>query len=162
MKKSGFTIIELLIYIALLSGFILILGQLFFSILDTQLESQANSAVDSEGQYLLARLDYDIRRASSLTTPATLGQSGSVLTLNIGGTAYTYSLTGSNLELTVSGNALPLNSQNIFVTGFTVRRLGNPDPAKPSVLIDISISSQTVSLRQTSQSRNYQISVNLP
>lgn len=159
--KKGFTIMELLIYIGLLAGFIAILGQLFFSILDTQLVSQANSAVDAEGQYLISRLSYDIRRATSLTTPASLGLTGNVLTLNIGGTAYTYDLSGSNLTLTTSGNTQPLNSQSIAVNGFQVRRLGNPDPAKPSVIIDFSISSQTVSLHQNAQTRSYQITVNL-
>lgn len=162
MNKKGFTIIELLLYIGMLAGFILVLGQLFFSILDSQLESQANSAVDTEGQYLLTRLSYDIRRAASLTTPAALGQTAATLVLDIGGTAHTYSLNGSNLTLTVSGNTYLLNSQTVSVTGFSVQRLGNPAPAKPSVLVDLDITSETVSLHQQSKTRSYQISVNLP
>lgn len=161
MFKKGYTIIELLIYMALLSGFILILGQLFFSILDTQLQSQSNSAVNAEGQFLISRLNYDIRRATSLTVPAALGQTDTSLSLVINGVAYIYTISGSDLVLTVSGISQPLNSRSVSVSDFRARRLGNPDPSKPSVLVDFSITSQTVSLNQNAKTRSYQTTVNL-
>ena len=68
--KRAFTIIELLIYMGLLAGLITILGTVLSQVIDVQLESQAISAVEQDGRFILARLNYDLHRVASVTTPA--------------------------------------------------------------------------------------------
>jgi prepilin-type N-terminal cleavage/methylation domain-containing protein len=75
MIKKGFTLVEMLIYMGLLTIFLAVIGNIFFSIIDLQLESQATSSVSESGRYLLSRISYDVRRAQSITTPASPGLS---------------------------------------------------------------------------------------
>ena len=124
-RGGGFTIVELVIYSALLLVFLLVLTQIFFSVLDVQLESEATSAVTQDGRYIVLRLIYDVSRATAMTTPAALGQQTSNLVLTIGGTTYTYSVTGGILSLNDGTTTQRLNSVGTTISNPTFRRLGN-------------------------------------
>src|SRR5258707_6844496 len=91
-KKNGYTLIEILLYLALLTIFLYSLTNLFIGSLDVKLETEANSAVAEDGRYLLTKLRYDITEASSITTPGAVGNAGSTLKLVSGATTYTNSL----------------------------------------------------------------------
>jgi hypothetical protein len=144
----------------LLASFMMVLGSLLFSILDVKLESVGSSDVDLDGQFLLARMSYDIRRASAVTVPASLGASASGLTLTISGVSYAYTSTSGNLNLTVSGDTQRLNSPGTSVSTFSVTRLGNPS-GKASLEVTFSLTSNTVSLHQVAQTRTYQTAIDL-
>ena len=97
--KKGFTLVEILLYMALLSIFLLTLVDILVSILDVQLESQATSAVDIDSRFVSNRLGYDVLRADSVILPANLGDVSDSLTVSVGASQYTYSLSGGNLVL---------------------------------------------------------------
>jgi hypothetical protein len=158
--KKGFTFIEILIYMGLLATFVAILGSLLFSILDVQLESVGSSDLDHDGQYLLARISYDIRRASSVSLPASPGQSASVFNFIASGVNYAYALDAGNLVVTSGGSTLNLNSFGTTVQTFSLTRLGNPS-GKPSFRVSFDLESKAVSLHQKSQTRSYQTTINL-
>lgn len=98
--KSGFTLVELLLVIGIMGILMTILFQVFGSILNMKLRSEATTAVAQDGRYLLARLSYDISRATSVSIP-----NSTTLNLGIDGTTYSYALDGSTLELTVGAGA---------------------------------------------------------
>lgn len=97
-NKHGFTLVEMLIVMGIMSILIIILSQVFGSILTTKLRSEATTAVAQDSRYLLTRLSYDIGRASDITS-----SSGSTLTLSVDGVAYVYALVGDTLTLSVGG-----------------------------------------------------------
>jgi hypothetical protein len=158
--KRAFTFIEMLIYIGLVSVFLVILSGMFGAILDMQLESRAGSAVDQDAQYLLARMEYDVRRASDIVSPSVSGEVADSLTLTIGSDTYIYSLTGGKLQLTVSGQSHILNSFDCLTSDFSVTRIGY-DTEKPSIRISFNLQSVAVSLTQQPQIRSYQTTVGL-
>jgi type II secretory pathway component PulJ len=123
-NASGFTLIELLLYFALVSLLFIQLTSLFITVLEAKQDSHATSAVERDGQFILARLTYDIQRADAVVTPAALGEQSGQLQLTIDGSTYIYSITDTQLVLTRSGETIILSS-NIQVSNFTVRRLGN-------------------------------------
>lgn len=137
---QGFTLVELLIYMGLLGIFLLVLTEMFVSILDVRVDSQATSAVEQDGRYLLARLAYDVNRASSISTPATAGNSGNSLVLVIGGVNYSYSLNSGNLQLTSNQGTNNLNSSETTISSSTFQRLGNGN--KDSIRLQITIDSR--------------------
>src|SRR3989338_7067480 len=100
-RSKGSTLIELLLYMGILSIFLMILTQLFLSVLDVSTESKQVSSVVQDGRFILARLRYDIQRADAINSPS-LGSSDTTLSLDIGGNTYVYTLSGSNLELQVN------------------------------------------------------------
>ncbi len=124
-NQFGFTLIEMVIYMAIFSIFLLVLTEIFISILNVQLESEATSAVYQDGRYLLSRLSYDVKRAEQIIIPASLGEQTNTMQLLINGVNYSYNVDKGDIQLTTGGNLDKLNSYDTTVSDFTVTRLGN-------------------------------------
>jgi hypothetical protein len=151
---------EMLLYMGIISVFLVILSSILVSILDTQLQSNSNSSVDQGGQYLLVRLQYDVRRAQSITTPSAIGNSSSSLVLNIGGVTHTYSVNAGILTDSFGAKSYNLSGYDYAISNFNTTRLGNTG-GRNSVRIGFTETSLTVSTIQKSQVRNYQTTIDL-
>lgn len=125
MKQKGFTLVEMLIYMGLMAGFLLVLTDVLVAILDVKTESAATSSVEQDGRYITARFAYDVAQATSISQPPSLGATGEILTMVVGGNTYTYSLSGTNLQLVNNLGTNNLNSSESKVSGLTFQRLGN-------------------------------------
>lgn len=123
--EKGFTLVEMLLYMGLLSIFLVVLTDLFVNILDVKSESEATSAVEQDGRYVLARLAYDVSRAADISQPLNLGQSNNNLVMTIDGVTYTYSLNGTNLQLDNNLGTNNLNSSESRVSGLNFTKIGN-------------------------------------
>src|SRR3989344_6072674 len=66
--RKGFTLVEIILYMALLAVFLIVLTDIFVSILDIQTESEATSSVEQDSRALLARFNFDIANADSILT----------------------------------------------------------------------------------------------
>ncbi len=99
--KKAFTLIELLIYMALVGLFLVVLTNMLATILETQAESVAASLIDIDGRYLLARLSYDANN----------------VVLN----PQSYSVVDGNLQ----AGGVRLNSYDSMVSGWSVTRVGD-------------------------------------
>lgn len=127
MKKltRGFTLVELLISMGIMTILLVILTEVFGSILNMRVGSEAVSAIAQDSRFVLSRLSYDVGRATSITTPA-IGQDSSTLTLVIDGVDYVYSLSGNNLTLSVNGGASSVvNSNGTSLSALTFTRNAN-------------------------------------
>jgi hypothetical protein len=158
--KKGFTIVELVIYMGLMATFLVIMGGIFFSILDLQLESKASSDVQQDGQFILSRLGYDIRRATAVTVPAVAGQTGTSLTLTIGGASFAYAVVGGDLQMTTGGVTSNLTSFGSEISNFSIMRLGNVG-GLPSLKIGFTLSSRDTTLRQAKEIKSYEETLTL-
>ena len=158
-REKGFTIVELIIYTAILTVFLYVLTSMFTSVLDMQLESETESAVIQDSRYILSRFSYDMSRASAIVTPAALGDETNTLVLTIGGTNYTYILVNGNLVLSYAGGSGSVNSFGTSVSNVSFRRYGNQN-GKNGVRIAFTLTSTT---QRTfgSQIRNYQATIGL-
>lgn len=158
-KSSGFTLIELVLYMGLFVGFLLIMADVFLATLDVQAESEASSAVQQDGRYILARLMYDAGRAQELVQPANLGQEAPVVQLLIDGVSLTYGPTGENLVLIGPDGTNILNSSESKVTGFTVQRLGDTG-GKPTLRLHYTVTS-TVKRNKGPETQTFQTTIGL-
>lgn len=141
-NNKGFTLVELTIYMALFSMLLLVLTDLFVASLNVGANAEANSAVQQEGIYILSKINYDIRRASSINTPSTNGSSGSTLELTINGNTVTYEINQNNLELTNQYGTNQLNSPQVEISNINFLRLGN-NPGKTSIQYEFTVESTT-------------------
>ncbi|HYK08069.1 MAG TPA: type II secretion system protein [Candidatus Eisenbacteria bacterium] len=173
--QSGFTIIELLLYMGVFSILLVILLQLFSSILSTHSESQATSSVDTDGAYIMARLAYDIHNSTDITFPllaaspnnsCTATPASTTCHLSLVGVVTQYGLDSSgNLNITVGGIAFPVNSPETSLTTITFTTLGNPvDPQKDpnpkkSVQISFTLKSKTIRSGIGQQTQDFQTTV---
>lgn len=139
--KRGLTLVEVLVVMGLLGGFLVVLTTVFTTTLKVQTESDSTASVAQDGRFLLARLSYDILRADTITTPASLGASSSSLVLTISGTTYTYAVASGVLQLTTT-ETNALNSSETTVSGFTLQRIGNSG-GKETIRLSFTLTSKT-------------------
>ena len=142
-SQKGVTIVELLLYMAILSILLVILTNIFISALDVQTESNATSSVEQDGNYILARLSYDIHRAQSINIPATDGAIANNFQIVVGGINYTYSVNANNnLVLTNNLGVNNLNNNGSGVSNFSVQRFGNVGGVEDTLRIDFTVTSR--------------------
>ncbi len=137
---DGFTLIEIIVYFGLLSVILLIITNLFLSISESFLESKSKSSVVIEGNFVLERLAYDIRRADKIVSPGSPGDSGSILNLKIGADNYIYSLSGPEINLQApASSAVPITGSLVTASNLKFTSIGSAE-GKPTVLIDFTLS----------------------
>jgi len=143
-SQKGTTMVELLLYMAILTILLIALTSIFTSALDSQSESSATSSVEQDGNYILARLGYDIHRAQSINIPATNGGSANNFQIVINGANNTYSVDGNNnLVLTNNLGSNNLNNYGSSVSAFLVQRFGNVGGVENTLKINFTITSRT-------------------
>jgi type II secretory pathway pseudopilin PulG len=142
-SQNGTTIVELLLYMGLLSILLATLTSIFVSALDVQSESNATSAVEQDGNYILSRLNYDIHRAQSISIPPSSGATAGNFQIIIGGVNYTYSIdANNNLILTNNLGTDNLNNYGSSVSALLVQRLGNVGGIENTLRINFTVKSR--------------------
>lgn len=141
LTKKGFTLVELLIFMGIFSVFILILTDIFVSVLDVQTESESISAVEQDGRFILSRLIYDVERSQSLNLPVNIGDTSDTLQTVIDGINYLYRLSGSDLILENDEGINKLNSFDSNVSSINFKRLGNMS-GKNTIKINFTLTSK--------------------
>lgn len=139
-QPNGFTLVELLIFMALFSVVLVILSSLFAATVQQQLETQAISATESDSTYIISRLQYDLDRADAVIEPANPGETSNTLILDIGGQEYTYSVTSERLIMSTLSETYELLSPRSKVTGVSFGQIGNID-GKPTIQVQIVVTS---------------------
>ena len=142
-SQRGVTIVELLLYMGLLSILIVILVDIFVSILDVQTESESFSSVTQDGRFLTSRLVNDIHNARNILVPATNGSQSATMQMVIGGITYSYAVTNGNLVLTNNFGTDVLNGYNTTVSNLLFKRYGNTN-GKPTVQITFTLTGNTL------------------
>jgi prepilin-type N-terminal cleavage/methylation domain-containing protein len=140
--KKGFTLVELLIYMALVSIFLLVLLDVFTTTLNSKLSSESTSAISYDSRYILSKLSYDVNNADSVISPA-LGATGTSLQLTSGGVTSIYAITGGNLVKTVGGVSMSLNGTNTQLDSISFKNLGNAG-GKPTIQVVYTVRSKIV------------------
>lgn len=124
-NQSGFTMIELLMYLGLYSILIIIVTQLFLTLIESRTEAENLTRLQQESRYITQRLTYDIRRADQITLPAQVGQSGNQLELSINGDTLRYQVnTNGFLELVSPSGTASISSQ-VTASQFLVQKTGS-------------------------------------
>lgn len=135
----GFTLVELLVYMGLMSIFLLVLLDIFSVTLNTKLSSQSTASIAADSRYVLSKLSYDINNADSVTDPI-LGESTSRLQIVNSGITETYSLSSGNLVKTIGGVSSRLNGLDTSFDSITFKNIGNFG-GKPTIQVAYKIKS---------------------
>lgn len=124
-KVRAFSLLELLIYMAILSGLIVVVANSFISLSKGQGQSQARSDVNSAIRFSAERFRQDIKNASVVTTPIS-GTASTTLNVTVGGTVIIYDVLAGQLRRK-EGAASPVNvtSGNVAVTSLLFTKQEN-------------------------------------
>jgi len=160
--QKGFTIVELILYMSILSVLLSVLSAIFAMAVDVQLESQSTSAVEQDKNFILARLSYDMLRAGNIIIPATQGAQEPNFQIVIDGVNYTYSKDANeNLVVNVSGTEERLNSYDSSISDLSIKRLGNPGKIEDTLKISFTITSKTQRVGVGPESRDFETTLSL-
>ena len=159
--NKGVTIVEIILYVGLISIFIISLVEVFVTAANFKLESESASTIQSDSQFIFSKLMNDVMEADSISQPGTLGTTANSLTFSSGGVIYTYSLNiDGDLIRSRTGESLKLNSLDTKLTSITFKRLGNTgDP--PTVQVNCDVESRITKQGGVVDTRSFQTTLGL-
>jgi len=128
-KQAGYTLIELLLYVAMASVLLMSVTFFFGLSVDARVKNQSIAEVNDQGVIAMNYITQTIRNATSVASPAAAG-SGASLTLVVptGSLSPTvFNLNGTTLQVTEGvGSAVALTSDDVQVTNLTFKNLTRP------------------------------------
>ena len=125
-KRNGFSLLELLIYLAILSVLVVVIANIFISLSKSNGQSQARSEVNSSIRFASDLLQQDIKNASVITVPATPANTqSSTLTLTRNGATIIWDTSAGILRRTENGVTSNVTNVNVLVGTPTFTRIEN-------------------------------------
>ena len=131
MTSKGFTLIETILYIALLS--LITSGALLatYQLLEGNQKNLIELTIQSEADFLLRKIEWILSGSQSVVLPRE-GESGPELVVRGEAGPVSFTLSGADLVMSRDGGqAVPLNSQNVSVTDLVFEHLEASD-GKPA------------------------------
>ena len=142
--NDGYTLIELLLYIAMTAVLLTGLMAFFGMTLSVRVKNESMNEVEQQGQFVLSTLLQSVRNAESITTPAVAASSTS-MTLTTADSATNptvYSISGTSLQIKEGTSAaINLTNNNVAVTNFMVK---NASRTSSSGSVEISFTLSTL------------------
>ena len=126
--QRGFSLLELLIYMAILSVLMVIISDAFISLSKGRGQSEAKNEVNSAIRFAIERIRQDLKSATS-TAPITIpffGTSSSTLRMiTASSSVITYGVTSGQLMRTYDTNTAPTTGSNVTVSAPIFTRIEN-------------------------------------
>lgn len=160
--QNGFTLVELLVYMGVLTILVSILSSLFKSIADVELSSKATSSVDQDSRFIISRLIHDMQTATAIVTPNSAGATSNTLQITVNSVNYTYSSVSGSLKFdnpNYPGETNYLNSIDTILTNLSFTRIGSGDN-KDTIQVNFTLKSVSKQNGGAEQ-RSYQTTLGL-
>lgn len=140
MKNTqGFTLLELLLYMAVLAALMLTISVLFSTLLQAKMKMRVMREVDEQGELVLLALTDWVRNADSILLPATGQQSSELSVASVVPTVSGRDVTLVNGQLGVStdgGDWIALTNTQVVVDQFIVTEVSSGS-AIPAIRVDM-------------------------
>ena len=121
-NRKGFTLVETLLYVSIVSIMLLVMSAFLFLILQSRTKYQTISEVDQEGIQVVQIITQTIRNSKKINVPA-VGASGATLSvdmLDAGKTPTVFNSAGTNMQIKEgTGVITPLTASKITVSGLS-------------------------------------------
>ncbi len=117
-NKKGFTLIEAVVYTAVVSMLLLGISSFLLIVLKTRAQTSMINEVEGQGVQAMQQITQTVRNASAITTP-TQGNNGGTLTVD----SNTFDLNGSILEM----DSVGLTSSEVVVSGLNFDNMSFTD-----------------------------------
>lgn len=123
--SRGFSLLELLLYVAILSGLMIVVSDSFISLSKARGQAEARNEVNASIRFATERIRQDLKGASAVTTPI-LGTPSTTLTATVAGVTILYDTLAGQLRRKEGAAAyVPVTGTNVFVNVPTFTRLEN-------------------------------------
>lgn len=145
--RHGFTLLETLIYIAVLSLLILFLVLVFYQILDSNRETRARLTVTADARFLMGKIEWALLGAQTINQPAAGGTSSvlSVSRYNFGQNPLVFDAASGTARLRRgSGQPAALTGSEVQISQMVFQNVA----ASGSLPAAVAVSFSVISLRQ--------------
>lgn len=128
-RQSGYSLLELLIYVALFSALSVLLVKSLVTSLNVYAAAQSYRRVQAEGELAMERMTREVRSATSITTgSSTFDTSPGVLVLSgtdsSGATrTVTFLVSGGQLQINDNGTTGTLTSSSVSISSLIFRKI---------------------------------------
>lgn len=134
MQKKAFTLVELLIYIAISTIILFALTDFVLSISQVNKKGVIISEVENQGLQIMNTISQKIRNADSIASPS-VSASSSALTLNmvVAPSPIVFNISSGVFQIAQNGTTTPLNNNTVAMSNlvFTnLSRVGTPGVVK--------------------------------
>lgn len=137
LKPSrGFSLLELLIYITILSIVGLTVGGIFISINQGRLKSETRAEINSSLRFALEKIKQDVREATDITSPNG-GVDGASLVITVDSNTITYDVSGGQLRRDIAGTPAFITPSDINITAISFKRFHSINPQTSKVLASV-------------------------
>jgi len=141
-KKSGFTMAELLIYIAVLTLVTVMVANSFIILNKGRGGVEAKSELNSNLRFVVEKMKRDISTASAIASPATTLATSSLLELTVGTDIIKYSINASRISRQINTNPIEyISSTNVKINSLYFSKLENINSvlSKKKVSVEINL-----------------------
>ena len=130
LNNKGFSLLELLIYIAILSGLMIIIVNLFFMISLNSSKQDARIEVQQNSQFAINEITNQMKNYDAdiiIITPANSGDDGNILEITTNGSYIKYDISSGILRKTINASTKNITSDNVIVetTNPIFKRINN-------------------------------------
>jgi Tfp pilus assembly protein PilW len=133
VDHRGFTLVEILLYVALMSIMVFSISQLFFTVTGVKIKSRTITEVEQQGVQAMQYMTQTIRNATGVTSPLT-GSNGPSLTITVADVSKSptiFTLVSGTLYVQEAGGAtIPLTSSRVVVSALTFQNLSRSSTSR--------------------------------
>jgi len=141
-ENKGFTLVELMIYITMVAGILIVATSFAWNVINNRTKSFAIQEVEENGRFIMDKITRTAQGAQSITLPLA-GATGSAMDLIIESAPVTtadFILNSEHLQMSDNGGPyLNLNSNNVRVTSLEFKNLSSTDGRTKNIKIILSL-----------------------
>lgn len=153
--QRGTTLLELLIYISVLSFIVLAIASLFISLSKAKGLADALNVVNTNMRFVQNIITRDLKSATSVSTPLLPGTNATSLEMLVGADVITYEVVSAQLRRTVNANPPEIiSTPNVLIESPLFVRLGNTNTILGITTTTIQFG-MTVTFNSSSPDHNY-------
>lgn len=121
-NSAGFTLVEILLYVSIISVMLTVISIFMFSVLQSQAKFKTISEVDQQGIQIVQSITQSIRNANSITVPS---QGATEQTLTLGfldsvKNPTVFNSDGTNIQIKEGINSIfPLTNSKVIISGLS-------------------------------------------
>jgi prepilin-type N-terminal cleavage/methylation domain-containing protein len=142
--QRGFSLLELLLYIAVISIITLVLSSTLISIYYGRGAAESRMEVNADLNYVFNRLGQDLKAGSvaTISIPSLIGATSSVLTFIAQGAEITYDIDGGKVRRTADAVSQYITGDDVAVDSLLFTRIENTNVTLSKTFISISVAMQ--------------------
>lgn len=141
--KKGFSLLELLIYIAILAMMMTVIVGIFVSLNKGRGMLEARNEINSNIRFAFEKISQDLRFADSVSTPSSAGATSTSLVVNVSGSAVTYCVVDGKLKRQVGSSCVvgseSITSDIVTVKNYVFKRIENTNAFFSKTVVSIEI-----------------------